>query len=756
MSLASFGKWILKILTLFKHRSSLASRAALGLGVASIVSGIATFVALTRADPFADKSFLILFLLYLDISLLLLLGSFIARRLVALWAQRRKGLAGSKLHIQLVGMFAVVVVIPAVVLLFSALFSHIGMNAWFGTPVKATVQEAHKVAEAYMVEHENSIKHDILAMVNELRPVRTLLANPEAFSQKLTALARERHLQEVLVFEDSPKYYKVIARSFLTFALEFENEKVLGQAFHQARLGEVAVVPNEAAEKVRALVRLDLPSNTYLYVGKNINPAVRRHLVQANGAVTAYNKLEQQRSAFQITFVLLFSMVALLMLLAAMWIGLTLANYLVRPISRLIRASEEVSRGNLQVQVQVETGATQNELQDLGIAFNHMIQQLYGQREELVEANAESESRRQFIESILASVSAGVISLDSDRNVILPNQRASELIGYNLMKGLGRPIGESIHEMDELLDEAVLLRESPSGEKRLNRQLSLVRHGAARLLQVCIVVEKGGGDNADAIKGFVITYDDVTPLMTAQRKAAWSDVARKIAHEIKNPLTPIQLSAERLKRRYLSEVSSDPASFEACVDTIIRQVRHIGKLVSEFSSFARMPEPSMMLENLAEICTQAVNLQKQAHGTISFSLALARDPFPFLCDGQQISQVLTNLLQNSVDSLTTFYNLGEILEGSVEVSPKGVPRVDMRLEVLEDHCEIVVEDNGAGFPAEGREKLLDPYYTTRAKGTGLGLAIVSKIVQDHQGQIFLESGSWGGAKVILRFPLPVK
>lgn len=694
---------------------------AISLSIAAIISSVSTYFVLIGTSPDRNRS---LFpLVYLNLFLLLSLAVVIAKRLVALWLERKKGLAGSKLHIQLVGLFAFVSIAPAIlVFIFSTFYLNGAVQAWFDKPVQAAIDEAHTVAEAYVKEHINSIVQDAISMVLELRPsIPHLLNSPSDFTEVLTREAKTHNLREVLIFNERQE---VINRSQLTFALEFEDTTELAKAFETARLtGEVIVIAGSTGDRVRALVRLDPLTETYLYIGKTVDASVLKHLAQTQTAVSNYRALEQQRSSLQITFVLFFSLVALLLLLAAIWMGLTLANILVRPISALIRAAEQVSEGNFQVRI--EHVPSNNEIDTLTTAFNHMTAQLDHQHQDLVKANASLDQRRQFIESVLAEISAGVIGITRKGKINFSNRRANDLLAIT------SSISKETRIADIAPEIAALLEEAQQQITPLNKQIAITRQGLSCILQVSVVAENG----------FVVTFDDVTPLLMAQKKAAWSDVARKIAHEIKNPLTPIQLSAERLKRRYLKEVQTDPDTFKACIDTIIRQVQHIGNLVSEFSSFARMPEPIFKQEDLSELCSQTLFLQREAHPNIQFILDVPPHPMLWFCDQQQISQVLTNLLQNAVNA---------ILEKPQQNNEIG--KVRLALTDTEESIRIDVEDNGPGFPSQGREHLLEPYYTTRRKGTGLGLAIVAKIATDHRGQLILGDSITGGACVSLVFP----
>ncbi|MBX9805253.1 MAG: PAS domain-containing sensor histidine kinase [Alphaproteobacteria bacterium] len=727
----------------FAQDYTLSRRLAAGLSVAAFLSVVATFVALAGGKPFSDKSARVLPFIYLDLTLMLLLAVIIAKRLVELWVERRRGLAGSKLHVQIVGLFSFIAIIPAILVAgFAAIFINVGVQSWFSEPVRAALSEAQEVADSYLKEHKQTIKHDALDIVRELAPEVVALSNdPKTFSRILTDKGYTHRLSEVVVINGNKQ---VVARSLFAFSFEFENlvNKDLDRAINFVQAGErvafLADLGKESIDRVRVLVRLDPITDTYLYVGKLTDKAVLKHIARTEGAIKEYDRLGEQSTSLQLTFILFFAAVALLLLLAAIWGGLTIATLLMRPITRLIVAAEQVSQGDLTVQVTAE-GSMNNELGNLAQAFNRMTSQLNSQRKDLIKANIQIDRRREFIETVLAQISAGVIRLDEKRRLDLVNHRAAALLSVSLEKVKRKKLEAVANELSPLLDRAVT-----QVPQQLNEQVTLVRRGLACILQVSVIVQI----ERDVVKGYVITFDDVTALVSAQRKAAWSDVARRIAHEIKNPLTPIQLSAERLKRRYLKEISSDPETFNACIETIVRQVGQIGNLISEFSSFARMPNPIMKEEDLAEICRQAVFLQTQARPSISFQLQVPQDSVMVRCDAQQISQLLTNLLQNSINALEAFYSLETAVADQLSTA-----KIALSLEVEIENILLIVEDNGPGFPVEGREQLTEPYFTTHTKGTGLGLAIVAKIVEDHRGKLELGDSSLGGAKVTIELPI---
>ncbi|MCE3230313.1 MAG: sensor histidine kinase [Alphaproteobacteria bacterium] len=724
----------------FAQDYTLSRRLAAGLSIAAFLSVMATFLVLSGESPFTDKSARVLPFIYLDLTLMLLLALIIAKRLVELWLERRRGLAGSKLHVQIVGLFSVITIIPAILVAgFAAIFINVGVQSWFGEPVRAALSEAKEVADSYLKEHMKAIKHDASDIARELAPhVAGLENDPKAFSRLLTHLADSRRLSEIVVLNRDKQ---VIARSLLAFSFEFENLD-LDQAINAVQSGGkvafLADLRKESIDRVRVLVLLDPLTDLYLYLGKLTDKAVLKQVARTEGAVKEYDRLGEQSASLQLTFILFFAAVALLLLLAAIWGGLTVANLLMRPITRLIVAAEQVSQGDLTVQVKAE-GSMNNELGNLAQAFNRMTSQLNTQRKELIDANSQIDRRREFIETVLAQISAGVIRLDEKKRLDLVNHRAAALLSVSLEKIKRKKMDAVASELIPLLDKAV--RQAP---QHLNEQVTLVRRGIACILQVSVIVQQEHG----AVKGYIITFDDVTALVSAQRKAAWSDVARRIAHEIKNPLTPIQLSAERLKRRYLKEITSDPQTFQICIETIVRQVGQIGNLITEFSSFARMPSPVMKEEDIVELCRQAVFLQKQARPSFAFQLQIPAGSVMVRCDAQQVGQLLTNLLQNAINALEAC--------GSSEISTADQPSsalISLTLEVGDDRILLIVEDNGPGFPEEGRERLTEPYFTTHAKGTGLGLAIVAKIVEDHQGKLELGDSFLGGAKVTIELPI---
>ena len=600
-------------------------------------------------------------------------------------------------------------------------------SLWFSDRVRTAITESLAVAEAYLHEHQQAIRADVLAMANDLNRDSVQLAlNPQHLQQVVSAQAALRGLTEAMVFDRAGH---MLARSSLSFTLGFEP--VPDDAIHLADAGDVAIMTNDSDDRVRALVRLNQFGDVYLYVGRFIEPRVLNHMEETQRAAALYEQMEGQRSGFQITFALIFMMVAMLFLVAAVAIGIHFAAQFAGPISRLITAAERVRGGDLAARV--PEGEKDDELASLSRAFNRMTYQIESQQRELREANRQLDERRRFTETVLTGVSAGVIGLDRLGRVNLPNRSASALLGTDLEQAIGQDLAEVAPEMAGLLDEA-----ERRPERLAQTQVELLRGNSSRTLLVRIAAEHNDRD----ISGFVVTFDDITELLSAQRKAAWADIARRIAHEIKNPLTPIQLAAERLRRRYLKEIRNDVETFTICTDTIIRHVGDIGRMIDEFSSFARMPTPVLKPENLVEIVHRAVFLQRTAHPEIVFEPVFPATPVAVSCDARLVGQALINIVKNAIELI-------EARRAEDSASPAG----RIRVSVAQDNGQaaVIIEDNGKGLPQHGREQLTEPYVTTRTKGTGLGLAIVKKIMEDHHGELVLEDGETEGARVSLHF-----
>ena len=701
---------------------------------AAAVFGLATYAAMSDWGDEGPNAAPSLILLNIDLIILLGLSALVARRLVLLWRAHRAGIVGSRLHARLVLLFGALAVIPTVLMaVFSTLFFTFGVQAWFGDRVQTAVTESAAIAQAYLKEHQQAIRGDALAVATDINAQWSRISISEpVLNSFLSTQAAFRGLTEALIFRPDGQ---VIAKAGYTFALTFEQ--VPFQAMAQADVGQVAVVTGEDSDRVRALVKLKSFPVAYLFVGRFVDAKVLARTQRTEEAVSEYLRLEGERSDLQVSLIVLFGVVALLLFLVSIWFGLALATRIAQPIINLINAADRVRGGDLSVRVD-EKDPT-DEIGYLNRAFNRMTIRLGEQQTALRETNAQLDERRQFTETVLEGVSAGVIGLDPKGNITLPNRSASLLLDADLSTFVGKPIVDAVREFEPLIEEM-----RSSKQKVITQEIQTAPGGTQKTFFVRLSQEQVGG----RVVGYVVTFDDITALQSAQRKAAWADVARRIAHEIKNPLTPIQLSAERLKRRYLDKIKEDKGLFAQCTDTIIRHVGDIGKMVDEFSAFARMPTAILRPADLNGLVREAVFLQRTAYPHIEFVLNFPTDPCRISCDARQVGQALTNVLKNAVESIGT-----RAAAKNTSNEWQGQIRID--LETTREEILVKITDNGVGLPNEERGRLTEPYVTTGAKGTGLGLAIVKKILEDHGGTITLNDAQVGekcrGAEVVLHF-----
>ena len=707
--------------------------ATLVLAAAALALGIGTFVALSGGIELSRRPNLIFAMVLSNLFVLLLLGAVLAGRITRVWVDRRRGSAGSRLHVRLVMLFSVVAVTPTIVVaVFATAFFNLGIQAWFNDRVRTALNESLEASRGYLEEHRNNIRADALGMANDLsRAGQVFYNDPAAFVQILQQQTVLRGLTEAIVYE--PITNQVVAG--VGAMAGYGVEPAPPDATELARSGEVAVIGSPDGSKVRAVVQFSETPTLMLLIGRPVDPQILGHMSRTEQAVAEYRRLDKNRSGLQVTFALIFALVALLVLSAAILIGLVLANQIARPIGRLILAAERVRAGDLGVRV--PEMQSEDEVAGLSRAFNRMTGQLASQRGELMDAYSQIDARRQFTETVLAGVSAGVIGLDPDGRIELPNQAAGLLLGQDLMGVVGADLGETVPQFAALLEQ---VRANP--DRPRTEEIEIGPAQKRRNLLVRIGADSRGGRP----HGFVVTFDDITELQAAQRKAAWADVARRIAHEIKNPLTPIQLSAERLKRRFTREITSDPDTFAQCADTIVRHVEDIGRMVDEFSAFARMPQPVLRPEDVGRIAREALVLQRSARPEIVWTTDIPdRGPMA-QCDRRLLGQALTNLLQNAADA--------------VAMRPRGAGehagQITVRVGTDGPMAVVQVEDDGVGLPQEDRARLTEPYVTHKAKGTGLGLAIVKKILEDHGGRLDLDDRADGhGAAATLALPLIV-
>jgi two-component system, NtrC family, nitrogen regulation sensor histidine kinase NtrY len=697
----------------------------------ALAVGLATFILLARGTtPFSLQPNTGVGLVLANVCVLLLLGAVLAGRLTRVWVDRRRGSAASRLHVRLVMLFSGIAVAPTIVVAcFAVAFFHFGIQSWFNDPVRDAVTESLQVSRGYLEEHRDNIRAVALEMANDIDRAGMLLAgDPRAFADVLATQTALRGLTEALIYD--PLTNQVLGSSGLFGGLGVSPPPEADT--QQALRGDVVVMNAGDGTRVRAVVRLDSTPPLMLMIGRPVDPKILGYMQRTEAAVAEYNRLNHDRSWLQIAFAWIFAIIALLVLLAAALIGLVIANQIARPIGSLINAAERVRGGDLTTRVaEIASG---DELAGLSRAFNRMTGQLAAQRAELMDAYSQIDERRRFTEAVLSGVSAGVIGLDAQGRIELPNRAADDLLGTDLLVAIGRPLADVVPEFAMLMQEAMA-----APERARTAEIQIGPANRRRTLLVRIGADLSGGRT----DGFVVTFDDITELQSAQRKAAWADVARRIAHEIKNPLTPIQLSAERLKRRFAKEIASDPDTFTQCADTIVRHVGDIGRMVDEFSAFARMPQPVIKPEDLGRIAREALVLQKTARPQIAWHTEIP-DAGPVVpCDRRLMRQALTNLLQNAADAVAM---------------REGAGQIDLSVCGSDNEVRVCVTDDGIGLP-DDRARLTEPYVTHKPKGTGLGLAIVKKIMEDHGGRLMLDDRPGGdsathGAMATLIMPLP--
>src|ERR1700734_1643955 len=698
-----------------KGRSLLRLLAPIAIGLA-LVSAFLTFVVLTgltHIEP--TRQVAVSFMLMNGATILVLVG-IIVREVWQLTQARRRGRAAARLHVQIVSLFSVIAVLPAVLV---AVVANVtidrGLDRFFSGPTREVIQNSLIIARAYMQEHAQLIRGDILGMANDIVHARPLYdQDRKSFRELLTANAAVRNLPGAMLI-DKDRNILETAQTGIQLAFAAPPAEFLSNVNDNEP--EIAVLPDE--NYVAAVIRLRAFNDTFLYVARQLDPRVVAQLKQTEASVAEYAEIESRRLGLQVNFALIFAVIALTILMASILIGLNFANWLVAPIRRLMSAASVVSTGDLHVQVPVHR--SEGDLAQLGETFNKMTQELRTQRDDLVSASDLIDSRRRFIEAVLSSASAGIIGVDASGSVGIMNRSAEKLIGHAESETLGHPLSEVLPELDDMM------RTAREGTQRLVQgQITINRDGHERNLSVRVSAEQ----TSQTRDSYIITLDDITELVSAQRTSAWADVARRIAHEIKNPLTPIQLSAERIRRKFGRVITEDKAIFEQCTDTIVRQVDDIRRMVDEFSRFARMPKPVIEGEDVADTVRQAVFLMRVGHPDIDIEAEIKQEPMLAQFDRRLISQALTNIIKNATEALE-----------AVPAEQLGKGHIDVIAARDNDDIVIDVVDNGIGLPKVSRARLLEPHVPPPEKGTGLGLAIVGRVLEDHGGRIELHDAA---------------
>ncbi|QLQ13212.1 MAG: PAS domain-containing sensor histidine kinase [Brevundimonas sp.] len=678
----------------------------------------------------ADIGRLVLQALMVNLILILGLMAAVIRRAWLLFGRRQE--AGTRLHLRFVTLFSAVAVVPAVLvaLVFGVLVNR-GVDQWFSDNVQSTVENGADIGRAYTADVARQVDGDLIVIAGQLEGIRPVFENRIQFSEALKQIADLFGYPAIYILDANGN---VAAAGELPGAPPYVAPPRV--VLEEAEAGNAPSVqePTRDPDAIRGVMAFPAYDDGFLYLVRPLQTGLIGQLEKAEGSIISYRDAAESRQRIQVAFALSYLETALLVLVGAIWAGMSAANAITGPIGRLIQAANRVSEGDLSARVDTSEGP--DEISLLSQAFNRMTSDLEAQQADLRTASEDAVNRSRFIETVLSGVSAGVIGLDRKGRVSAVNESAIDLLGIPQREIVGRSLAKVSPELSALVNRS---------EAHVEEDIDITRNGETRRLRVRIEGGLGGE--------MVLTFDDITRLVTAQRNAAWRDVARRIAHEIKNPLTPIQLSAERLRRRYRSQVADDVDVFDRCTETIIRQVGDIGRMVDEFSSFARMPAPRFVQASPAELLREAVFAQRVAVDDIEVEL---KEPLPrvaFQADRQMVAQALTNILKNAGESVAARRAMAP---RSDDVRGVGL-RASLETSQSADGTALisfVVEDDGVGLPERDRDRLTEPYVTTRDKGTGLGLAIVKRICEDHGGELLLaDAETLGGARISLVFPL---
>ncbi len=674
----------------------------------------------------------------IDIIYVLLVVALISRRIVKMIAARRRNDAGSSLHLRITALFTVIALIPTVlVAIFATLTLNFGLESWFSERVRNVVNNSLTAAQAYEDEHRDNLTSDSMLLSNYLNAQkrRTPLLSVGQLREFLESgqLQMQRALKEAYVIDSAGN---LIARGEQSYRFDFEMPS--DEELQRAMDGEIVIIEDWDNSEFRALVPMSAYVDRLLYVTRTVDGDILSLLDETRETVVFYNQLERERGKLLFEFALVYLGFALIVILAAVWFGMWFAERLSRPIGRLVRTAERVGQGDMSARVREMEG--DDEIAILGRTFNTMLTQVGQQRDALISINEETERSRRLFDSVLSGVTAGVIGLNSDGRVEFVNTASAEMLSFGEDSVLGQPLIDVIPEFTDLFQRVTTRQRGVA-----QGEIEVMRAGQHENLLVRIASRK---TDDDRIEGYVLTFDDVTDLVSAQRMAAWGDVARRIAHEIKNPLTPIQLSAERLKRKFSPLVGDEKEALEQLSGVIIRQTEDLRRIVDEFAKFARMPEPDRKDTDLGDLLKGIVMLQQEGNEAIRINFSMDKEPIRAFVDPTLMGQAFTNLIKNAAEAIQTRQQQTEQFEGEIRVS----------LTVADGSAVISIQDNGIGFPVQ-RNRLFEPYVTNRETGTGLGLSIVKKIIEDHDGKLDLidapvfEGMDHAGAEARIILPL---
>ncbi len=657
--------------------------------------------------------------LLLDLIYMLVLAAMVAQKVMRIINARNAKTAGSRLHMRLSGVFSIVALVPTIVVaVISTVLLNFGFENWFSTRVQNVVGNSLAAAQAYEFEKRNDLSKDARLLAQFLEQQHRIskdvgdgeLRNALTLGQKRI----QRGLKEAFVIDGGAKLRARGERSYL-----FDFEEPTPDQLSRAEANELVIIEDWDNNEFRALLRLNGFVDRYVYISRTVDGKILSLLDETKETVAVYNQMERERDKLLFDLALIYLGFALVVILAAIWLGLWFAERLARPMGRLAGAVQRVGAGDLGVKVREEEG--DDEIAMLGRVFNRMTQQVKRQHDDLREANARTERRRRLFDSVLSGVTAGVVGLTPEGRIEMMNAAASRLLNLDRDADIDQELTKSVPEFSELFNKL-----NETGAKFTQKEIRLTRAGSPEILLVRIAMRLS---ETGLLEGYVVTFDDVTDLVSAQRMAAWGDVARRIAHEIKNPLTPIQLSAERMRRKFAPLVGDQSDTLEQYADVIIRQTNDLRRIVDEFSKFARMPEPERRKHNLTKLIRDAVVLQQEALAPTEIILDDQCDTIEASFDATMINQALTNLIKNAGEAIETYRN------SCGDADYQG--RIVVQVNALNNSTEILIQDNGIGLPVENRSRLFEPYVTHRENGTGLGLPIVKKIIEEHGGSLEL-------------------
>ncbi len=711
--------------------------------VLSLISAFAMFLLLTGLTPFVPTNEVVFWALVVNIALILAMVGVVASQVSGLIKAWREKEAGARLHIRIVALFSVIAALPAILIAVGATVSFSrSLDNWFSLRVRSIIEGSADVARTYVEEHGQVIRTDVVNMARDIDAAPAFVkADPKALGQLIFAQAGLRDLPAAYLVDQTGR---VTVAGLEDTKLPFA--KPTKAAIDEAASGQVPLSVSTKANRITAMARLETMPGAMLYVSRGVSPLVLAHLAQTEENATEYNALRRARGGLKWAHALMYLTISMTALLAAIWVGMWFAGRFVAPIRRLIGAAQQVSTGNLAVALPEKRG--EGDLRRLSMTFNTMTRELKSQRDALVAANEQVEQRRRFTEAVLAGVSAGVLGLDSYGRITLASRSAGHLLALDCDGLVGKRLTDVVPAFAAIHETAADTALKP----RAHEEVSMEIGGVERTFAVRVTEERAAGE----LVGSVLTFDDITELVTAQRTSAWADVARRIAHEIKNPLTPIQLSAERIRRKYGKVITEDRETFDKLTETIERQAGHIKGMVDEFAAFARMPKPEMSEADVRDAVQEPVILFREAHPRITYILEIPPRTVKTSIDRRLISQAVTNLVKNATEAIDSAAESG--------LKPEGwAGRIVTRVRPESDRVHIEVIDNGTGLPKQQRARLLEPYVTTKGhKGTGLGLAMVQKITEQHGGTLALEDapadaeGQIGGVGALIRMTLPLR